>query len=98
MKKIRVRGDFNGVWADERGSMLCLSHGEACKGETGDEITLEEGMELIAFDEDLDKNGQRDDLIAGGIVERAPEWLEGHGSRWVLRIDENGIYNESEKK
>jgi hypothetical protein len=98
MKKLKVWGDFNGVWSDERGVMLCLSHGDSCKDEFGNNVILKEGMELTAFDEDADENGNRDDLIASGVVERPPDWLQNHGSKWILRVDENGIYNESEKK
>jgi hypothetical protein len=97
MKRLKVWGDFNGVWNDEKGTMLCLSHGETCRDENGNDVILAEGMELTAFDEDLEENNNRDDLIAGGIVERAPDWLRQHGSKWVLRIDENGIFHESEK-
>ena len=92
MKKLKVQGDFNGVFGD----VLCLSHTDTCKDEFGNDITLEEEMELIAFDEDADENGNRDDLIAIGKVERAPVWLQNHGSKWVLRIDQNGICHESE--
>jgi hypothetical protein len=98
MKKLKVRGDFNGIWSDERGVMLCLSHEDTCKDEFENEVVLKEGLELTAFDEDSDENGDRDDLIAGGIVERPPDWLQNHGSKWVLRIDENGVYHESEMK
>jgi hypothetical protein len=98
MSNIKVWGDFNGVWSDEGGLMLCLSHGDTCKDEFGNEVLLREGMKVTAFDEDADENGNRDDLIANGVVGRAPEWLQNHGSKWVLRIDEKGIYNESEIK
>jgi hypothetical protein len=53
-------------------------------------------MLVVAFDEDVDETGKRDDLIATGVVERAPEWLQFRGSRWVLRIDRDGVRNESE--
>jgi hypothetical protein len=44
-------------------------------------------MKVIAFDEDVDDDGNPDNLIASGTVERPPEWLRCRGSRWVLRID-----------
>ncbi len=97
MKKLKVWGDFNGVWSDERGTMLCLSHVDTCKDEFGNEFILKEGIELTAFDEDADENGNRDDLIANGIVKRRLDWLQNHGSKWVLRADDDGIYHESEK-
>ena len=76
--------------------MLCLSHSDTCRDEFGNNVILEEEMELTAFDEDADENGIRDDLIANGKVEQAPAWLQNHGSKWVLRIDENGIIHESD--
>jgi hypothetical protein len=87
VKKIKVRADFNGIWNDERGTMVCLSHGKTCEDEFGNDVILKEGMEITAFDKDVDENGDQDDLIANGIVERPPDWLQRHGSRWVLRID-----------
>jgi hypothetical protein len=53
-------------------------------------------MKVTAFDQDVDEQGNRDDLIASGTVEPSPNWLRCNGSRWVLRIDENGVRHESE--
>jgi hypothetical protein len=89
---IRVRADFNGLFS----RVLCLSHKDTCADADGNLVDLKEGMLLTAFDEDLDENGNRDDLIASGTVEPAPEWLACRGSRWVLRIDANGVRNESD--
>ena len=50
----------------------------------------------MAFDEDADEDGTRNDLIASGIVEPAPDWLSCKGSKWVLRIDEHGVRHESD--
>lgn len=88
----RLRADFNGLFGD----VLCLSHRDTAPDEDGNEVTLHAGMRVTAFDPDLDANGQRDDLIASGIVEPSPDWLQCTGSRWVLRIDENGVRNQSE--
>jgi hypothetical protein len=57
---------------------------------------LASGMHLTAYDEDADEHGNRDDLVASGTVEPSPAWVHCHGSRWVLRIDENGVKSESE--
>lgn len=92
MDSYKVRGDFNGLFGD----MLCLSHEDTCIGEDGTKISLYAGMKVTAFDEDLDDEGNRDDLIASGIVEVSPEWLQCKGSKWILRIDENGVYHESD--
>jgi hypothetical protein len=53
-------------------------------------------MIVIAFDEDADERGQRDDLLASGVVEAAPDWLQCRGSKWVLRIDADGVRHESD--
>lgn len=89
---IRIRADFNGLFTE----MICLSHNETCLGEDGRDVVVHEGMIVTAFDEDLDENGKPDNLIASGTVERPPEWLSCRGSRWVLRIDHNGVRHDSD--
>lgn len=94
MKTMKLRADFNGLFGD----ILCLSHGETCMDEEGREITLRAGMSIIAYDEDADERGERDDLCAAGTVEPAPDWLRQHGAKWILRIDERGVWHESDAK
>ena len=88
----RLRADFNGLFGD----LLCLSHGDSCVDSDGNVVQLSEGLKVTAYDEDLDDQGNRDDLLASGIVESSPAWLSCNGSRWVLRIDGDGVRNESE--
>ena len=88
----KVYADFNGVF----GELLCLSHGETCKDESGAEVHLRAGMIVTAFDQDADEQGVRDDLIATGVVEQSPEWLQCRGSKWALRIDKDGVRHESD--
>jgi hypothetical protein len=92
----RLRADFNGLFRG--GTILCLSHSDTCLDENGAVVPLQAGMVVTAFDADADENGVRDDLVATGTVEPSPEWLHYHGSRWILRIDENGVRRESEVK
>ena len=92
MKTPKLRADFNGLFGD----ILCLSHGDTCTDEAGRVITLRAGMSVTAYDEDADECGERDDLCASGTVEPVPDWLWQHGSRWVLRIDEEGVWHESD--
>ena len=87
----RLRADFNGVFGD----LLCLSHADTCMDEHGNEVPLHEGMQAAAFEPDID-DGQPDDLIASGIVERSPDWLQCNGSRWALRINEKGVRHQSD--
>ena len=84
----KVRADFNGLFGDT----LCLSHEDTCLDENGTVLHLHEGLTLTAFDE----NGNRDDLLAHGVVEPAPAWLQCNGSKWVLKIDERGVNHESD--
>jgi|SRR5580704_15952431 hypothetical protein len=89
-----VRADFNGLFSQ----VLCLSHGDTSTTFDGRVVPLKPGVILTAFDEDVDDKGIRDDLIASGIVEAAPEWLSCRGSRWILRIDADGVRHESDLK
>ena len=89
---IRIRADFNGLF----GELLCISHGESCSDEEGRPVTIRAGMKLTALGEDQDEEGHRDDLIASGTVGPSPDWLRCNGSRWVLKIDENGVRHESD--
>jgi len=89
---LRLRADFNGLFGD----LLCLSHEETCPDEHGEPVAMRAGMVVVAFDEDADEHGNRDDLLASGTVEPAPDWLSCKGSRWVLRLDEDGVRHESD--
>jgi hypothetical protein len=92
MANPKLRADFNGLFGD----VLCLSHGDSSVDANGATVQLTAGMEAIAFDEDADETGKRDDLIASGVVEPSPDWLSCNGSKWVLKIDSNGVRHESE--
>ncbi len=90
---VRLRADFNGLFRG--GKILCLSHTNSCLDENGVAVELSPGMIVTAFDEDVE-DGVRDDLVATGTVEPAPEWLQCRGSRWILRIDGNGVRHTSD--
>ena len=92
MSSVRMQADFNGLF----GELLCLSHRDSELDAEGNAVVLEAGMLVTAFDEDLDNDGKRDDLIASGTVEPSPDWLQCKGSRWVLRIDQHGVRHESD--
>lgn len=86
---VRLKGDFNGLFED----LLCLSHTDTCTDEDGNHVPLREGMHVTAYDPD----DRDDDLIATGVVEAAPDWLSCKGSKWVLRIDFNGVRHQSDR-
>src|SRR5215468_746655 len=84
--------DFNGLFGD----LLRLSHSDRRRDAEGNEVFLRAGMVVTAFEDDLDDEGNPDNLIATGVVEQSPHWLARNGSRWVLRIDQNGVRHESD--
>jgi hypothetical protein len=90
----RLCADFNGLFGD----VLCLSHGDTCKDESGQDVVLRPGMVVSVYEEDIDELGQRDDLTATGTIEPSPNWLQCRGSRWILRIDRHGVRHESDIK
>ena len=92
MNNIKLSADFNGLFGD----LLCLSHSDMCKDEHGTDVKLVAGMQVTAFDLDADENGAPDNLLASGIVEPSPDWLQCRRSRWALRIDQNGVRHKSD--
>ena len=91
MKTILVRADFNGLFDD----ILCLSHEDTCFEQNGEKVLLREGLDVTAFEENYEGD-KRDDLIASGTVKHSPAWLQCNGSKWILKIDENGVRYQSE--
>ena len=86
MDRTIVRADFNGLF----GNLLCLSHGEPCEDPEGLPVEVAEGQLVIAFEDDSSET-KHEYLVASGSVERAPEELGCQGSRWVLRLDSQGV-------
>lgn len=96
---LELYGDFNGLWtAEDGGTLLCLSHKETLMKFDGEEIDAEEGTVAVAREQDADENGQRDDLLAQGTILRSPDWLQCRGSKWCLKIDDRGIYHQSDSE
>jgi len=73
----RLRADFNGLFSE----LLCLSHADCAEDENGARVELKAGMRVTAFGEDGDEYGNRDDIIASGVVDVSPDWLQCMGSR-----------------
>ena len=89
---IRIRADFNGIFGD----LLCLSHSQSAKDDKGEDVFLSEGMKVTAFEEDTDEQGKPDQLLSHGTVIESPDWLQCLGSKWALRMDDRGVYHESD--
>ncbi|MGF6604977.1 hypothetical protein P3T23_009733 [Paraburkholderia sp. GAS448] len=85
--------DFNEM-VDEHTVLLSASDS---KGDArGITVQLHEGMPVRVYMDDLDENGNVDNLVADGIVEKntQPGWA-AH-VKWCCRIDHNGIKPQSE--
>jgi hypothetical protein len=83
---IRLRGDFNGLFGD----LLCLSHSDVSTDDAGTAVPLGDGMDVVAFEEDIE-DGQACYLVAKGRVVPSPVSFQHRGSRWCLLIDEQGV-------
>ena len=83
---LRLKADFNGLCGD----LLCLSHSDCAPDETGREVKLSEGMEVVAFEPDVGDDGVIF-LVARGRVVPSPADLGHLGSVWCLSINENGV-------
>lgn len=83
----RLEADFNGLFQ----GLLCLSHSDTSRNDSGETVTLLEGMEALAYADDGDEDGAPLFLVARGQVQRSPEWLQCQGSRWCLRINDDGV-------
>ena len=88
-----ISADFNGILERD---LLCLAHKDVVTDRAGRAVALRPGLNVTAFDEDTDDDGRPDALIASGVVEPAPDYAACRGSRWVLRIDGEGIRHESD--
>jgi hypothetical protein len=82
----RIRGDFNGLFGD----LLCISHSATAVTESGEEITLVPGLELVAYEDDIE-DGKPMFLVARGDVISSPPELQCYGSTWSLRINDAGV-------
>jgi len=81
-----LRADFNGLFGD----LLCLSHGEPRTAIDGEAVNLSAGLRVVAVEDDSFE-GKCEYLVASGLVEAAPPELACSGSKWVLRIDPQGV-------
>ncbi len=86
-----VLADFNGLFDD----LLCLSHADTVRTNTGSELLLRPGQRVSAYEDDIGEQGQPEYLVATGVVEASPAWLACRGSRWALRIDQRGVRHEA---
>jgi hypothetical protein len=91
----RVYVDFNEMpTADE----VLLAQGDAKPRADGEVVRLCEGLELGVYSDDVNEMGERDDLVADGVVMRNTHGSWTSAARWVLKIDGRGIRHESDER
>ena len=99
MNEPRLKVDFNELVEH---NLVLLSQDDIKIDSLGNKILLKEGLKVKIYEEDLDQNDKPDYLIAEGIVEKNPEYLNQNSwtsaCKWNCRIGPNGIRNISEIK
>jgi hypothetical protein len=95
MIKARILVDFNEMLEP---NLVLLSKEDTKRDSRNNIIPLYEGLLIYVYDENTDNNGNRDNLIAEGVVERNNTSSWGKNAKWCCRINEKGIQRESEIK
>ena len=93
MNEDRLYVDFNEMLEE---NLAMLSQKDSKEDSSGNIIYINEGLKIKIYMDDENEFGQKDNLLAEGIVEKNNYTLCPH-VKWNCRIDENGIYNESKK-
>lgn len=77
-------------------NVVLLSKADQREDKGGQIVTLVEGMRVLVSEEDLNERGERDDLIAAGVVipNTAGGWTTP--ARWSCLIDGRGVCHKSD--
>jgi hypothetical protein len=76
--------------------LVLLSQKDEREDSDGNFVTLIEGMRVKVWEEDFNDVGERDDLIATGVVVLNKEKGWSQHVKWCCRIDAPGIRHQSE--
>lgn len=93
MDRPRICVDFNEMVEED---LVLLSQTDVKPDSDGNEVHLYEGHPVYIYEPDCDLDGNRDDLVADGIVERNTHGGWTAAAKWNCRIDHNGIRSASE--
>jgi hypothetical protein len=94
MDRPRFHVDFNELLEP---MLVCLSVDDVKTTDRSERIFLHDGMLVEVYDEDVDSNGNPDNLIAQGVVERNNSIGPLKRAKWCCRIDSHGIQHESDR-
>ena len=95
MNRPRLEVDFNETIDF---NLVLLSKGDTQPSSTGEIVVLHEGLPIEVYSGDVGDNGEPDNLVAYGIVERNTKTGWASHVKWCCRIDSNGIRHESDLK
>ncbi|WP_212005044.1 hypothetical protein [Chitinophaga sp. HK235] len=84
--------DFNEMLEE---NLVLLSQTDIKLDSHGNEVLIFEGKPVTVYMDDINEHGDRDNLIASGVVERNNTGLFPV-CKWNCRIDHNGIRRESD--
>ncbi|MBR6770549.1 MAG: hypothetical protein IKM28_04815 [Lachnospiraceae bacterium] len=93
MDKARIYVDFNELVDD---NIVLLSKSDTKIDSKGNIVTFYEGMPISVYSDDIDENGEIDNLIAEGIARKqnlGGNWQE----MWCCHMEPNSIMHESDK-
>jgi len=93
LDRARIRVDFNEMVEED---LVLLSKTDEVSDSGGSTIVLVEGLSLSVYEFNEYENGEKELLLADGVVELNA--LETNGewtseAKWCLRVDQNGIRN-----
>lgn len=93
MKRPQFYVDFNELIEVD---LVALSASDNKLSTIGESVLLQDGLMIDVYSDDLNDEGDPDNLIASGVVERnsATGWAKK--IKWCCRIDAHGIRHESD--
>lgn len=87
-KPVLIYADFMKIDDEGRHPLICFgTHKDLAENN----ISLKEGMKLVFYNDDEDKNGNSDDLVVQGIIE-----FDRENNRYAARIIWDDIKNISQ--
>ncbi|WP_162590691.1 hypothetical protein [Variovorax sp. PBL-E5] len=95
MKSPRILVGFNEMLEP---NLVLLSKTDTRANSSGATVLLSEGLSVHIYEDDTGLDGQPDNLLADGVVEKNKSKLNwARSAKWCCRIDERGIRHESEE-
>jgi len=96
MDKARIYVDLNEMVTSD---IVLLSKNDTKVDSGGNTVTFYDGMAVSIYTDDIDENGNPDNLIAEGraIKYDLSNYKGWEHVKWCCKIDENGIIEESKQ-